>query len=303
MHCALAAALFNAALLAGGQVPASHSTSSLAISTVAIRQGPVIAIDATGPLPLPRVGTLRDPDRLYLDFDGVSTRTLKVRGEDQVVTGVRAGLNSLVPRVTRVVIDLSEPCRYSLETSERGSSHLEIALTPLGSQVTPRRPNLTPRIANVTPRAPNVAPHATNETGRGSGAAPRDAAARRYLAVVQAALARVDVLRDVLHDIDARRNPAVDRLAIAKSQLSILRGTLDNARPTATVEGAHDLLKSVIGFASTALSLSGEASAEVSPNASSAAAGALLMLERAEAELAQPRRLATPEFVGGQDDW
>jgi hypothetical protein len=56
------------------------------------------------------------------------------------------------------------------------------------------------------------------------------------------------------------------------------------------VQEAHDLLKSVIGFASTALGLSSDLSGDISPNASSAAAGALLMLDRAEAELGNPAR-------------
>jgi hypothetical protein len=277
MHWMLAATLFNAALTTGGQAPALHATPGVAISTVAIRQGSVIAIDATGPLPLPRVGMLKNPDRLYLDFDGVSSRTLRVRGDDRLVTSVRAALNSVAPKVTRVVIDLSAPCRYSLEMSQRTTGHLEIALTSVAS--------------DIDPRASSAPPPARLAT--------RDAATRRYLALIEPALSRLDVLREVLRDLDARRIPAVDHVATAQSQLTAFRRTLEGAKPASPVHEAHDLLKSVIGFASTALALSSDASGAVPPNASSAAAGALLMLERAEAEL----KPLTPEFVSGKVGW
>jgi hypothetical protein len=297
MHWILAAALFTAALTTGAQVPASSATPAVAISTVAIRQGPVIAIDATGPLPLPRVGTLKDPDRLYLDFDGVSSRTLRVRGDDRLVTSVRAALNSVAPKVTRVVIDLSAPCRYSLETSQRANGHVEIALTSAASGVDPRAssaPPPAPQSPSHTPQpsapAPERASPASQPSSPPARFSPRDAATRRYLALIEPALSRLDVLRDVLHDLDARRIPAVDRMATAQSQLTAFRGTLDGARPTRPVQEAHDLLKSVIGFASTALALSSNVSGDVSPNASSAAAGALLMLDRAEVELGNSLR-------------
>jgi hypothetical protein len=245
----------------------------------------VIAVDGTGPLPLPRVGILKNPDRLFFDFEGVSSRTFKVHGDDRLVTAVRAALNSIAPKITRVVIDLSEPCRYSLEASQRGSGHIEIALTPLAPGASkgaaPPASRLAPPSSRLAPRASQIAPPASR--------APRDAATRRYVSALQSALAQVNVLREVLHDIDARRNPAVDGMATAQKQLSALTRTLNEAKPTASLQGTHDLLKAVVGFASTALSLPANASGEVSPNASSAAAGALLMLQRAEADLAVAR--------------
>jgi len=297
MHGMLAAALFNAVLTTGGQVPAPHATPALAISTVAIRQGPLIVIDATGPLPAPRVGTLKDPYRLYLDFDGVSSRTLRVRGDDGLVTSVRAALNSVAPKVTRVVIDLSGPCRYSLDSSQRANGHLEIALTSVASRVDPRGSSGAPPAAQSAPHTPQpsaLGPERASPASQPSSPparlVPRDPATRRYLALIEPALSRLDVLREVLHDLDARRIPAVDRMATAQSQLTAFRGTLDGARPPRAVQEAHDLLKSVIGFASTALGLSSDLSGDISPNASSAAAGALLMLDRAEAELGNPAR-------------
>jgi hypothetical protein len=239
--------------------PASAQPPTVALKSVTVSEGPVVVITAAGPLPVPRVGVLQGPDRIYLDVAGVASRALSVGGDGMLVLSIRVAQRRLDPALARIVIDLKQPCRYSLNTTQRASGRLELTLTSgAASPVT------------------FVARAAPSQITGGAGE-------RRYLASVQPALDRLATLRSVLHEIDTGTSVTSERLEAAQSELTRLRQTVDRVKPARAVEDTNDLLKSVIGFASTALSLS--ASSSGSPNAASAAAGALLMLDRVEVAL------------------
>src|SRR5579871_2404714 len=64
----------------------------------------------------PKVTTLKEPDRLVLDFPNTvpGTETRRIAVDREGVKSVRMGVNSDVPPTTRVVIDLEAARDYQL---------------------------------------------------------------------------------------------------------------------------------------------------------------------------------------------
>lgn len=87
-----------------------------------------VTIDAEGPLPLPRSGSLSDPPRIYFDLAGV---THNIRGTTAaqsggVVSRVRVALHAASPKGTRVVLDLTRLESYRVDGDERQSGRIRI---------------------------------------------------------------------------------------------------------------------------------------------------------------------------------
>jgi len=315
--------LSGAPAVVSAQTPATPAPAKIAsISGVAVAPGPVVTITATGPLPTPRVGVLQGPDRIYVDLAGVSTRTVKRTGDGAVVTTVRAAQHGIDPLVTRIVIDLTQPCSYSVNKLQQAEGRLEISLTPKSpvgapaavparaaapAPASPARVSApAPASAPASPAgisAPAPAPASPARVSAPASRAPApapapapasrarknssDPAMRRYLAKLKSALDTVETLRDVLNDIDQGHNVPPERLSSARLELAHLQAALNSAHPPSKFEEVDGLLKSVGAFASTALDLASKSTGEVPKNASSAAAGALMMLDRALAQLDQ----------------
>ncbi len=280
MRALLVAILFSGPAVVHAQAPAAAGPSTT-ITSVEVRQGPVLVITAAAPLPPPKVGTLHDPDRIYVDLAGVSSRALTAAGDADLVAAVRVAQHSLDPLVARIVIDLTRPCRYSVNTSQRDAGQIEISLAPATAGTTP-------------------APVPSNPPKLRAG----NAATRRYVASVEQALSKTVALRNVLQDIDRKTVVSAEWLQSAQQELGRLRGTIDALRPPAAVAEAHDLLKSAIGFAATALNLAASSTVEMPGNASSAAAGALMMLDRADVELQSVGSSeSAPEVVNASGRW
>jgi hypothetical protein len=266
--------------------PAAPRTT--AVKSLAIGPGPIVVITGSGPLPQPTVGVLHSPERIYLDFAGVSARASSAAGQTEIVSSVRVAQHSLEPLVARVVVDLKQPSRYAIDTSQRATGHLQITLTPVGSAAGGR-----------------VQPAVPPEVARPSTARPKrsDSAARRYVTRVEAALDDAVSLRQVLQDLDRKTAISSELLVPAQHQLDAIRNVVDTLRPPPALAEAHDLLRSAVGFAATALGLASGSMAEVPGNASSAAAGALMMLERAQAELRPSDKAATDQVAGRLRGW
>jgi hypothetical protein len=212
---------------------------------------------------------LHAPERIYLDFAGVAARPSNTPGDGDVVTAVRAAQHSLDPLVARVVIDLKQASQYRVDRSQRASGRLTVSLTS-GAEAAAPAPAVT-----MPAGPPVLAPRAKRA----------DSSRRQYVSRVEQALDDASALRQVLTDLDRRTLVSPDRLQPAEAQLTRLRDLVDELHPPPSLSDAHDLLRSALGFATMALTLSADSAATVSGNASSAAAGALLMLERARAEL------------------
>lgn len=68
-------------------------------------------------------GTLKDPDRLFLDFPQAQLGSQVPRSQtvdSDLISTVRAGQNSNDPPVVRVVMDLKQPIEYRIQTTRRG---------------------------------------------------------------------------------------------------------------------------------------------------------------------------------------
>jgi hypothetical protein len=230
---------------------------------------------------------LHAPERIYLDLAGVSTRALRVQGDGDLVASVRIAQHDLTPLVARVVLDLNRASRYSVNSAARESGRIEIALTPSAAVSTAAAPDKA-----APPAMPAVRSKTTN------------AARERYVARVEQTLGDVSALQSVLRDLDRKTPVPPERLQPAQAELGRLRTTVESLRPPLDLTEAHDLLRSAIGFAASALDLASSSTAGVPDNASSAAAGAVMLFERIQTELQKnPQKKTTDQFVGRQGRW
>ena len=217
-----------------------------------------IVIEASGPLPEPLVGVLDGPPRVYLDFPGVARRTRGSAGDaDGVVLRVRVGDFQADPIITRVVIDLAEPLPHRVDASQREQGRITVFLN-----------------RTATPRVPRRA--------------ARDvvaAAVERDTASLRNALAQLEKLRPVLSAIDARLDMPEPSLRAALDEFNGIRLSLDSLRAGTARE---DLVKvCMLGVAAVTTRLEAPENTDPSRawNAASAAAGALITLDRARANL------------------
>jgi hypothetical protein len=232
--------------------------------------GPHVAIAASGPLPAPQVGVLEHPARIYLDFAGVAAGTSGSRAADGVVAGVRVAVHSVTPLVTRVVIDLHRAVSHTVDLSGLQAGKVDVRFSAAGQTTSAGSPI-----------------HATPPTPSAQAAAPRrvaklDDPASRVLA----ALARLDSVRGVLELID-RRSPqphaAIDEAVAA---LQRTREDLALVHPPKPLAAGHASARGACTLAERAVALASKATGDVPWDAASAAAGALILLDRAHNELA-----------------
>jgi len=206
----------------------------------------MVVIEADGPLPLPRVGVLGDPPRIYLDFAGVTAGTpgtaLQAEG---LVRRVRVGRYQPDPPITRVVLDLAQVAPHRLDARERERGLVKVMVGPALAQ----------------------------------------AAAERDGAVVLDALGQLERLRPLLAAIDSRTDMPEVSLRAAIGEFDAIRRTLAPIRSG----GAQEALMKVCALATAAATARIEAQQHADParawNAASAAAGALILLDRARSLL------------------
>lgn len=120
-----------------------------------------------------------------------------------------------------------------------------------------------------------------------TGTAPSKPSAddvNRYRGQVLAPLTRLQALRPLLTGIDRQDPKLPDGLADARSEISGIMRVLAGVRPPASLQGTHDMLLRGASLSMMAATLRADAGARADPgavrNASSAAAGALLLLDR-----------------------
>lgn len=241
-----------------------------AISRVTITDEPAgqgIAIESRGPLPAPQVGVLDDPPRIYLDFSGVRTTTNgAVAASGGPVRRVRVALHQPDPPITRVVIDLVQPVSHRVDGRERGAGRVRVVLGRSSGEGEPR--------------------HASGAQSHLPDKAERDKA------VALAALMRLERLRPVLSSIDSRADVPEDVLRSAIGEFDAIRQTLSVGKWTDPDEpsvSSHQSLAKVCelgGTAATArLDAQRRGDGSLAWNAASAAAGALILLDRATSDL------------------
>jgi hypothetical protein len=220
-----------------------------------------VAIEADGALPKPTIGVLDGPPRIYFDFADVLAATRGTdASSDLVVRRVRVALHSAEPRVTRVVIDLVRPAPYRIDATGSTAARL-IVLVGGGS--------------------PPAAP---------AGEAPIRArpGANSYMREIRELFARLEKVRPVLVSIDNRSQDPPAGLQAAAIELASIEHALARLKPPPRLATAHERLVQSCMLATQAVKAQMQALIGSGPapgwTAASAAAGALLLLDRARAD-------------------
>jgi hypothetical protein len=230
-----------------------------------------VILEADGPLPEPPSEALDGPPRVYLDLKGVRPAAVGVAGEpDSLVRRTRVAVHSADPLVTRVVIDMVTAAPYRIDASRREQGRLVVVF---GVPSPPR--------AARSPLLP--------VSGRRSTPAP-PAAADQYVARMSGVVARLQAVRPVLASIDSRTEDAPGTLESAAVELEAIGRLLAAIRPPASRESTHGLLVRVCALGMRSSRMRQDSIRTNDPalgwNAASAAAGALMMLDRAGNDLA-----------------
>jgi hypothetical protein len=271
---ALAIIVVLSGMAAAAQAPAHTSIVKVGFDGSAcaspLGAGPcVVLIEADGPLPEPSSGSVRNPDRVYLDFPGTRTRTPGVARTGAAGLDIRVALHSDSPLVTRVVVDLSAPASYTVDTAHRAEGRVRLQL------------------AATRTAPPTVG--TTKESPTPVGTAPASSARRARRAYVEGMKTALDAFERTRSDLmllDHRSMPSADSLRNDTLQLSVVRVTLESLKPPAALAPSHALLQSACGLASLALETAAKTpQGNVTPDAASAAAGALIMFARARGAL------------------
>lgn len=235
----------------------------------------IVTIQAEGRLPVPAVGVLEGPPRIFLDFPGTALGPVagpapgEERAEGSVagpVRGVRVSRYRRRPPVVRVVIDLERPAAHAIDLSGRAAGRIVVSIGA-GLPSTPAA-----RRAAVVAATP----------GR-----PRDA--ERYFGRVSPILARLHILRRGVASVATGPVSIPADVDAAASELDELGRSLAALKAPASVATPHDLLLRFCAIGARAIRMRTAFSSPGDPasvqNAASAAAGALIMLDRASQDL------------------
>jgi AMIN domain len=262
----------------------------------------VIALVADTPLPEPIVGTLEGPPRIFLDFTNVRPRVpATTRSPDPRVQRVRVALHSAQPTVTRVVIDLASLQPYRLE---REGNQLRVVLgiaapppappaplpvsTASSPAPIPRVPSLPEPPIGKPPVADKPLPVAPHRTYTPSPSIPlKDL--ERYRQQVSGPLDRLRMQEPLLKSLDGNEDQPAERVQMAIDEFERLKQEFSAVKPPDTLRVQHGMLLQSSTLAVMAATLRLEwmrtGDATTKRNASSAAAGAILLLDRACGEL------------------
>ena len=242
------------------------------------------------PLPEPESGAPLNPPRIYLDFAGVLATTVVQPESDPIVSRIRVAEHTASPLVTRVVVNLNKPMPYRIDASARTQGRIVLIIG--GSQSrTPAAANPpAPRSESPAPvaaptAAPPKQPIATAPPSRGR----TDPAQSQYDTRVAAVLVRIHALKPLLEAIDRRVETLSGDLAGAAKEFDDLAQLLSGLKAPSARATAHALLLRTCTLGARAVRLRQTVSAGQDANATwdaaSAAAGALMMLEKANGEL------------------
>jgi hypothetical protein len=278
------------------------------------RQGSVavVTVEASGPLPVPSVGRVEGPSRIFFDFTDVlpATRGVVSPG-DPAIRGVRVALHSATPRVTRVVIDLraAEPARLDADHLAAGRLRVFVGevegpgappipppptpapvpapAVPIPGQPAPTSGGTPPQPSPPSALPPASPPAATPPAVSAPATPARDG--DRYRAQIADAFARLLALRPLLATIDQFASPPPDELQMGAEEFDRIRRVISNVQPPSSMRSTHDLLVRACALGTMSARLRAEANrtSDIGQvrNAGSAAAGARLLLERVCVEL------------------
>ena len=218
----------------------------------------------------------------------------------------------------RVDIDAGRPGRIRVVVGSESAINPEPTVPSPAAPVSAPPPStpVAPAPSAGTPAPPMPAGNSTPAMVEGSGAAapkpspaitkpaqgrspvlspeePRPALPVReveaYRKQIFGALTRMEALRALVGRIDAGENVGSDTLALASQEFTALRRMLETVQPSDVLTATHDLLMTSCTFGAMASRLGIDAAQGSSPDvrqrAASAAAGSLMLFDRACADL------------------
>jgi hypothetical protein len=258
-----------------------------------------VLLSADGALPSPEVGVLADPPSVCLDFPGVQAETEGVRvNEPRLVSAVRVAANPSQPLTTRVLIELARPAPHRIDADLRNSGHLTIVVGVPLAVAAARTP--TPEPAARAARSPAFASGAEATAVR---APAKDVA--QYLQRTLHVLERLERLRPLLASLDALAALPNEQLKAAADEFRSTRQALAAIVPPRTLAATHELFVEVcvLGAAAAAARVTPNVADESTRawNAAAAAAGAIMLLDRARAEVGLGESLASTPGRGPDD--
>lgn len=288
-----------------GQTAAKRIEISLrAITVVASGESATVVIEANGPLSPPSSGFARNPARVYIDFtDVLPGQPVQPVLPNPIVRRVRVAEHNAAPLVTRVVIDLTKETSYRIDSSTLTHGRLVVMLgvpggvdapKPQAPPATKPSPSAKPQPpAPPQPSAARDAARATPPPTQPSAAAPPaqgSAAQQAYEVRVSAALVRLHALRPLLESIDRQVDPLQGNLDAAVGEFESIAKLLGGIKAPRARESAHALLQRSCTMGARAVRMRQDGArandSSATLNAASAAAGALMMMDRANKELA-----------------
>jgi hypothetical protein len=244
-------------------------------------------LEADGPLPEPVSDAIDGPPRVYLDLNGVThSESIGPPGTDALVRRTRVALHSGDPLVTRVVFDLSRRVPYRIDATARAQGRLVVVLGAAGSAGVATPNATTAPAVRKEPPAPALPPSPVARPPR----RPRESPARAeaYAAQVSGLVERLRILRPILVAIDQYTDVPGD-LTAATTEFDAIGQMLTAIKPPASREAATGLLVRACVLGARAARMRrdtpqrGDTVEQM--NASSAAAGALILLDRAVKDL------------------
>jgi hypothetical protein len=285
----------------------------------------MVVVEGTGPLPEPSSGVAATPPpRIYLDFtDVLPDLNLPPVSPTALVKAVRVAEHTASPLVTRVVINLAKATTYRVDTSGRSQGRIAVVLSalpseraatappPAASATKPSAPATSARPTQPRPAPPPSTPEkeqprpvqppstpapppsaASPPTTQSPAARGRsDAAESQYGIRISSALVRLHALRLLLEAIDRRADPIPGDLNAAAAEFDAIGKLLSGIKPPSNREGTHALLLRTCTLGARAVRMRQEASATKDAakgwDAASAAAGALMMFDKANTDLAK----------------
>jgi hypothetical protein len=275
------------------------------VAVVPTKEGATVVIEASGPLLQPSSGFANGPPRIYIDLNDVLPGDVTPSvTQDPLVRRIRVAEHSSSPLVTRVVIDLTRDLPYRVDSSARAQGRIVVAVGVGQPVAAPSTQTLPPAQPPPSPKPPSASqaatssPSAPREAARSSGQTPASPPVGRSMSVenaygvrVSAALVRLHALRPLLESIDHQTEILSGNLDAAVNEFDTIGKLLGAIKPPRSRAGTHALLQRTCTMGARAVRMRQDGARSNDPtaalNAASAAAGALIMLDRANKELAE----------------
>ena len=275
-------------------LPLASGPSLQSVRLVDVGDGEAsVFLSADGALPAPKVDVRTDPPGIYLDFPDVAAATDGITvGGNLLVRRVRVAVNQSQPLVTRVVIDLARPMPHRIDAGQRASGQLTIVVGGPAAQTSGPAAQTGAPVARAA-RSPEFA--------RAAGATPVRTPAKdvaEYLRRASSLLERLERLRPLLASLDALAAVPEAQLKAAAQEFESIRQALAAVAPPRTLAATNELFRDVCVLGAAAVAARAAVAAPDDStrawNAAAAAAGAIMLLDRAWAEMGTAACPRTP---------